>query len=149
MIDGTHIRCLRACYDQVRLLDLTVPPERIYLRKLLLDRNLELPAIVVSLPPNSQETFEPATNMEDDIGYPVLVSFLAASNQDLEVDDRLTTDREVVLSKFRFQGIMGVTDMVYFCRPEPFPVIDMSLFQQANLDVGGFILRFISRQTRG
>lgn len=149
---AVHYRCLEQCHKAVQALDLPgLPQGRVFRRKFPADRDLEPPFIVVSFPVGAVETYEPGTNDRDDLGYPILVTFAMASNQDLDAGPdfaNFITWRERVMRRFRFQRLDGVPE-IFYCRPEPQPILDADLFFDKNLDVGGILFRFISREVRG
>jgi hypothetical protein len=125
-----------------------LPASRVYLYKLLTDRAITLPCVIVFQPP-VPETMPGGTNERDDTGYPVGVGILAASNQDYDLDsddDPFIKWRQRIRRKFNEQRI--VVDQVYRCLWEPSPLIDYGLWEQGNLWVQGGIVRVLNRESR-
>ena len=146
---STYYRILEYVHEQMQSLDLEgIPGTQVYRRKIPTDRNVTLPCCIVSMPPNGVPSYEYATNERDDIGFPVLITFVQASNQELDLDAQAMAWQEVAMSKCRDIFRIPQT-LVYNVRIEPLPVLDSDLFMDKNLDVGGFTARFLSREPRG
>ena len=146
---STYYRILEYVHEQVQALDLEgIPATQVYRRKLATDRNTTLPACIVAMPANAVPSYEYASNEREDVGFPVLVVFLKASNQDLDLDAVAMAWQETAMSKCRDIFRIPQT-FVWNNRIEPLPVLDSDLFLDKNLDVGGFTVRFLSREPRG
>jgi hypothetical protein len=128
-----------------------LPTSQVYSRKLPTDRGLVLPAVICSLVP-IPETIAIATNAQDDIGYPVMVTVVAANNQDLTVEDWELTWRQTIRDTFRNKRpadlVSALSQPLKWCLWEPAPVLDNTLFQQANLFVSAAVIRVVTREAR-
>jgi hypothetical protein len=140
--------------SQIQGLNLSgISADSIIVRKLPWARDftqgrISYPGIVIS--PYGVETMSLAegTNLRDDVGYPVIVSILAADNQD-QVNNLGTylLWREKLARYFRNQPLATVNE-VYTCRIEPQPIVLPAAFQDLVF-VSAMCLRFISREQRG
>jgi len=99
------------------------------------------PGITISQKTESEHR---GTNERDDIGYPVLITFVVNNDVDPTEDDLFATWRQTIRKAFIHKKLSGVTS-VCTCLVEHGPV-----FQDVpdHLDVGTMVLRFISRETR-
>lgn len=108
-----------------------------------------LPAIVISPFGAKSSPSTAGTNARDDIEYPVLIATLAASNESQTSDlDRELTWHESIMSAFINQPLNGVAS-VFTCRVNPQDVFNPAAFFDKQLDVGGTVFRFVSREARG
>jgi hypothetical protein len=144
---------LKQVLSDVRDLNLDgIADASMIIQKVATDRKQSLPrlpGIIVSPFGSKVSPSTAGTNERDDIEYPVLVATLALSNESQTSDlERETGWHESILSKFINQHLTGVTS-VYNCRVDPRDVFDPNAFFAKSLDVGGLVLRFISRETRG
>jgi hypothetical protein len=144
---------LRQVVADIKSLSLTgISNSNVYTQKVATDRKKDvaaLPAVIVAPFGSKVSPSTGGTNTKDEIEYPVLVATLAAADEDQSTNlDRELTWHESILSKFIHQRLTGVTS-VLTCRVDPKDVFDPNAFFGKNLDVGGLILRFISRETRG
>jgi len=96
------------------------------------------------------ETITAATNLRDDIGYPIQFNLIKRDNQDETTDpEPVQKWREQIISTFRNQHLSGVTGAhVFDCRLEPGSSIVPESWKQNFLE-SVFVLRFITRQARG
>jgi len=150
---SVYARCLSAVHVRIRHLNLPgIDTAGIVVRKLPWAREftqgtLPLPGIVIT--PEGQES-APAghgTNLRDDIGYPVLVTLLAADNEQIAGAMELPLLwREQIARAFRQQRLLTV-DEVIGCTVEPQTVIATEAYQRGVLQ-SAVLLRFISRERR-
>jgi hypothetical protein len=145
-----------AAQSRIRSLSLSgVADASVICRKLPLERafrddeTIALPCILVT---PQRETMDPVagSNVHDDVGYGVLVTLVAADNQEPTLADGLDAHllrRQRIAQAFRNQRLPGV-DTVIGCRVEPADVVHASAWM-ANLLVCGLLLRFTSREPRG
>lgn len=110
------------------------------------EANASLPAVILST--NDRETSTPATNRRDDVGYPVRVSLLSASDNNVTLNHaRMAMWRQRISRQFRNQGLSGV-DGVWTCNVEQAANFDRAWFNY-HMDNSQLVLRFISREFRG
>lgn len=158
MSDAIHYEALLGVQATVQGLNLTgIPahvalhPASVVLRKLPTDRNLSIPCVIVSLVP-MPESLEGTLNNSDDYGYPCMVTIVNANNQDLTVAEPELKWREQIKQAFNNKRpdalVAAVSVPLRPCRWEPAPVLDLNLFQQANLFVSAAIVRVITRELR-
>ena len=110
-----------------------------------------MPAVVIA--PFGAETITAASNVRDDIEYPVLVAIVASlkvdaeeptDKQRLNLDQRLTW-RETVRKAFsnqRLDSSRGFTMSL-----QPLAIVDAAAFNR-DLFVSGFILKIRNRESR-
>ncbi len=104
---------------------------------------------VVYICPGQRESFPGTLTGRDDVGLPVMVTFVWPANGDTTaLLAAATLWRDRVLKAFRFQRLPGV-DEVINCLPEPGAIFDEGRFTRANQGVSALGLRFISREARG
>ncbi len=144
-----HKRIVDQTTNRIQLLGLTnIPTANVVSCRLPTDRVSTLPGLPgVLVSPFGQETLPPGSTETTDVGYPVAVTFVAAANQNFSVQDVELLWREAVIDAFIDQPLEGVPE-VYDCQVEPLPIIDMGLFREQNLAVGGFVLRFFGTRVR-
>lgn len=143
-----HYLALEDVQRQVRELRLPQLDEgQVYVRWVFTDRNVTLPSVQVV--PFGTEIISGATNLSEDIGYPIAVGIVAAQNQDLEANLELFLGwRWRLIRKFRtarfkrFERSMGV-------EIEAMSVVDPAVWSEANLFVSAIVLRVTNRETRG
>ena len=154
MADAAYYTILTAARTAIRGLTLTLPDAttlpsaRVYLRKVLTDRNTTLPCVIVFMPP-APETVAPFGNNLDEIGYAVGVCIIAASNQDYELaagDEKFLKWRQQVRRLFHDQRLAGTGG--YRCTWEPAPVLSMGDWLERNLWVQGGIVRARQHENR-
>ena len=153
---SVHYRCLTSIQARIQLLELTgVDSDSVVIRKLNSTRGtddgsgLAFPLVVIS--PLGAETISQnmGTNKRDDVGYPTLVSFLSADNQDLVTNqERYLKWREDVSRAFREQRLPNVGE-VYKSVVQPGPIASPQAFWDAGLYHGSIVIRSLSRETRG
>lgn len=125
-----------------------LPDDRVYVRKFPTDRGVSLPCVLVCL--GGAEDLDPVGDLEGtEVGYPVLVAHVFASDQDLTLDDTELQWRQGILDAFLDLPRLEVTSAeVTDCRIDTHPAIDLTLFRESNLDAGGFLLKFDTRRQR-
>jgi len=157
-----HLQLLTAIAEAIQDLLLSgvggvspLPPAQVYVKKLPTDRasaGILLPAIVVSLVP-LPEKFATVMNAADDYGYPCLVTIIAANNQDLSVSDDELLWRQTIRNYFHNQKPKRIKDAISpvplgKILVEPYPILDLNLFQQQNLFVSSLLVRCWTREVR-
>jgi hypothetical protein len=106
-----------------------------------------LPGVIIA--PWGEEQMNPSegTNLKDDVGYPVLVSIIAADRQRLVADfGKYLSWRERIARAFRNQPLPGV-DEVISCSIDPGPILQPEAFLRGVYH-SSMTLRFISREPR-
>lgn len=148
---------LEAVLEQVQALDLAgVPRANIVVCHSAAVEIARLPAArmpAVVIAPFGAETITAASNVRDDIEYPVLVAIVASlkvdaeeptDKQRLNLDQRLTW-RETVRKAFsnqRLDSSRGFTMSL-----QPLAIVDAAAFNR-DLFVSGFILKIRNRESR-
>jgi hypothetical protein len=94
------------------------------------------------------ETMRGQVNSQDDLGYPIQVSFLANDAQRQETQERGLKWREQVSRALRYQRLAGV-DEVYTVEPEPDPVFALEGTEQLQYVVSTIAFRVVTREPRG
>lgn len=125
-----------------------VTSDRVYLQGITSERLVMFPAVIVS-EEDEQENVSNATNMREDIEYPVRV-FIANREDARFFDQNVATYlfwRERIRRAFEYQRLLGVAS-VWTCTVQPHLVIDSSLQKYQHV-VSGMTLRFKSREPRG
>jgi hypothetical protein len=148
--DSIHYRCLLAVQARIQGLLLEgIAAENVVLQKLpFLETNASLPRILLSHLGKEDVSSEPGTNLRDDIGYPVVVSIIAADNLDQQQNaSQYLLWRERISQAFRHQRLAEVPE-VWTCRIEPRQVTTSDAFSH-NVYHSSLTLRFFSRESRG
>lgn len=144
-----QIQSLQAVAAAIEALALIGDPT-VYQKKLPTDRLTTLPAIVVSLPPGEGEQMLGGLNAREDVGFPVMVTFLIAENANLEIDadaDQHSLWREEVIRKFHNQRLAAPPEN-WTCQVEPRQIIDFDAFINRNTYAGSLVVRCVSRLAR-
>lgn len=154
--DPVLYRCLLATHARIAALTLAgFAIENLLIRKAPGDRDIgsgetySFPAIQIS--PGSSESMDASagTNRRDDVIYPVLVTILAADNQNQEQNfSRYLGWRERIARAFRNQPLVGVEE-VYQCEISPQDIVEPQAFWRQNLYSSSLLLNFKSREPRG
>lgn len=121
----------------------------VYPRKFLFDRALSGSYIVVAL--GKDETVNDPSTEDLERAYPVVVGFVQPSNQlvELTAEPIWMQWREIVLDYFEANPILpGLSNVVYDCIVEPGSVLDLTAFNDANLDAGFLTLKFLANKDR-
>ena len=124
--------------------------ENVVIHKVASERDRHMPGLPgIIIAESGAKTIQlTGSNVRDDIEYPVVIITIAPSNQDQDLNrSRNQTWHEAIISKFIHQHLTAVPS-VWKCTINPRDVFDRTSFDR-NLDVGGVILRFTSRETRG
>jgi hypothetical protein len=141
-------RCLSAVRDTIAGLALDgFTADQIKVQKFPWNTTGATAGIFVCMP--VPETNRPSSNLRNEIGYPVQVVVVHASNNHLTSDiDKHTLWREQIRHAFDFQPLAGVSEVQY-CQVEPGVVYDWTMFSQGMYDVQSLIVRCISREPLG
>ena len=156
MPDSKHYQCLVATQTKIRSLNL-IDSNSVRIRLLPIDRDFGngtdtqygFPAIILS--PLGQEVIQPATNLRDDVAFPVTVSFVDSSDltiQEMEqnINDWLSM-RDTIVKAFSQQRLPNVSG-VWKCDVEAQQIISPENFGRSRR-VGFLTLKFVSREERG
>lgn len=153
--DSMHFLLLQAIQARIIAVGLAEVGSNVLIRKIPTERGLDsgqivYPAVIVS--PLGTEQLPGGTNVRDDVGYPVLVSVLAANNQDLTENNlnKFLLWRELIAKAFRGdqQLVTGGDWNAHKTKIEPGPVISPSAVWN-NLYQCSLTIRCEARQTRG
>lgn len=147
-------RCLTGVRSRIQGLSLSgIASTSVLIREVPSDRyfksgDIALPGVVIA--PVLGEQMNPllGTNIRDDVGYPIGVFIVAASNQNLTPAAGNYKWREQIARAFRNQRLPGVSE-VWNCQVEPSAITDPGAWERANLFVSAMTLRFFSREVRG
>ncbi len=142
-VTQTIIQELGLTYDGSTAL----PNGQVYVRKFPSDRNASLPFVMVAL--GGREEMAKGDFEDTEIVYPVLVVHAFVSNQELALnDDELYWRQQITDVFLDLPRPEVLTAQVPECLIDPNPVLDLRLFSQANVDVGGLTLRFRTIRAR-
>jgi len=156
--DSVHDRCLRAVQSKIQSLLLPgVANDSIRVRKIPELRDFvgknplySWPALLIS--PFGQETNVVATNVRDDVGYPVVISLIvdaeAQKNQDFEkrIEPYLKA-RETIARAFRYQRLAGVPE-IWNTNIKPGAIYSPEVIT-SGIWAGYMNFEFVSREVRG
>ena len=163
MATATHKLILEAVAEIIRDLHLVgpsdttpLPDDRVYVRKLPRLTNLTLPCVQVTLPLNVKETVEHGTNVQDDYGYPCMITIVAANNQDLSFvegdEGGELLWRQQIRDVFHNKRPQVMIDRcpvpLKRCLWEPGEIANKAAFDEANLFVSPMIVWVKTRETR-
>ena len=110
------------------------------------DPRLPLPGILVCLTGTERITI--ASNVRDDVGYPVLVSIVAKNNQELRTWlPRYTLWREKIERAFRWGKLPGVQSVISMTI-EPGTIVVPEPFAR-TIWHSALVVRCVSREPRG
>lgn len=158
LTDGTtavHYRCLTGVQSRIQTLSLTgITNANIVVKKLPLERLKEIGAIsypAVLITPQ-RETMNPkeGTTARDDVGYGVIVTMLAADNQEPTLAENLprnTLWRHRIAKAFRNQRLPGVAESLQ-CFVEPMDFIVPEAWGK-NIYASALLIRCMTRELRG
>lgn len=146
---GIHEQCALAAKTVIEGLELPgLPPASIIVRKLPHHDPKQDPKPAVIISTHLPTQHNPATNLSDDIAYPVTVNFVSASNANKTLNQgRMLSWRERVRKAFHQKRLSGV-DSVWICTIPPSPPFDPAWFNGGMRDVSPVTLNFISREQR-
>ena len=130
----------------------TLPPEMVYLRRLVIDRDVTTPCIIVA-PFGAEQQLE-GDNRNLEVVYPVIVGILVASNQDYDLRDLDLTWRELIqnaMSEFPVPssqqlGLDGVN--ISRCELIPQEVTDLEAWRERNLTAGSLLFHYHTNRYR-
>tara|TARA_R100000664_G_scaffold34243_1_gene55656 strand:+ start:12141 stop:12869 length:729 start_codon:yes stop_codon:yes gene_type:complete len=152
---SVHFACAQAVQAKIRSLSLTsIDNSDVIIRKLDSDRGTDdgtysYPMIVISTfgvetMPNTK-----GTNQKDDVIYPVVVTILAADNQDLSTNqNKYLLWRQTINRALRNQNLSDVAE-VYTVSVQPGPITSPNAFWERNLYHSSLIIKCHSREIRG
>lgn len=153
---SVHYRCLTAVQARIIAASLSgMTAANVKVRKLPSDRGMDsddgtysYPAVIVSSMGIENQQAGSGTNIRDDVDYPVIVSILAADNQDLYTNhEKYLKWREQINRAFRQQRLSGVTE-VHRCLVQPGPITSPAAFWN-NVYHSSLVIRCFSREIRG
>jgi hypothetical protein len=144
-------------HDQIKNLGLSgLPDEQLYLRRVIVDRDVNTPCIVVA-PFGAEEQLD--GSVEDlAIVFPVMVAFVWASNQDysLPADAADLAWREAIMDEFSdyegplnppgYPGLSGVDISQQELVPQD--VVNLSVWSEQNITAGGILFRYHTNRKR-
>jgi hypothetical protein len=145
--DALHERLITGIKSRVQGLLLSgIANGSIYDRKVITDRDVTKPAVIVS--PEGIETDLAGRNESDDWGYPVSLMIVAADNQTLATSRATYLEwRRRIKKAMHNQRLPGVTE-IHRMIVEPLTIVDPQ-YWLANLWVSGMVIRCVCRETRG
>ena len=110
--DVLHVRIMQAVGTKIASLNLTgLDPERIYVNMLADMLNATFPCVFVTLDMTT-EAWNLATNIRDDVAYPVLVMVVVRASRDLATTGaQLLGWRHDIRQAFRNQGLPAVSEV--------------------------------------
>jgi hypothetical protein len=154
--DPVLYRCLLATRARIQGLALPgITGTHVVIQKVASDRDLgagqaqEFPAILISPVGGEQIPAVDSTNLRDEVVYPVLVTILAADNQNQIANFPLYLQlREAIARAFRNQALPGV-DEVYQCEVISRDIVSAEAFFRHNLFLSALVLQFRAREPRG
>lgn len=120
---------------------------QVYAKKLPTDRDVTLPCVVCSYPPNEAERMAAGTNQRTDVGLPVQVTILDADNQDLTIGtdaEKMAEWRRSILLHFHGQRLTGVSE-VHYCTVEPRQIVDLEAWNR-NINASALVVVCWARQ---
>ena len=148
---SVHYQCAIAVRDEIRTLKMPgLPDAQVIAQKLPWHEGEDLPACIVST--WQPETMAPSkgTNLRDDIGYPVHVSFVSVGGRQEALTykhPRMLLWRQQVARHFRNQRLTGVSE-IWQCLIEPANTFLPAEFLR-NVDHSQLTVRCMSREHRG
>ena len=152
--DSVHYRCLDAVRSRILLCNLEdLADASVVIRQLPSDRGFDdgtydLPGIVISQIGVENQNPAEGTNIRDDVQYPVTITILAGSNQDLVTNqEKYLKWREQINRALRNQRLTGV-DEVYRVTVTPGPITSPNAHWN-NYYHSQLIVRCVSREVRG
>lgn len=152
--ESVHYRCLEAVRARILLCDLAdLADASVVIRQLPSDRGFDdgtydLPGIVISQIGVENQSPAEGTNVRDDVQYPVTITILAGSNQDLVTNqEKYLKWREQINRALRNQRLTGV-DEVYRITVTPGPITSPNAAWN-NYYHSQLIVRCVSREVRG
>lgn len=136
-------RALVAVRDVIQGLSLSgIDNNDIVWRKVPWDREIDHPGIIVS---PTKEALQPASNLRDDVDYPIMVTMIRVSNQHFTGGmDVFTLWRQQIRRALNRKALSGVPE-VYTTRVEHGSVILPEAFSRMY-DVGALLVHCIARE---
>lgn len=152
---SVHFACAEAVQAKIRSLSLTsIDNSDIIIRKLDSDRGADdgtydYPMIVISTFGIETMPNTGGTNQRDDVVYPVVVTILAADNQDLSTNqNKYLLWRQKINRSLRNQNLSDVSE-IYTVTVQPGPITSPNAFWERNLYHSSLIVKCHSREIRG
>lgn len=106
-----------------------------------------LPCVLVS-PYGTEDMSSGGTNLEDDYGYPVVVSIVAATSGDMIAhQDKYLYWRELCMKAFHNKRLSGVTD-AWRCVVRPGSIADFATFASSAYFASFFTVTVFVRKVR-
>jgi hypothetical protein len=130
-----------------------IPGAQVIVQELPIDRGLTLPCVIVSPGPMA-ETIGRGTNIEEDYGYPCLVTIVAARNQDATLQEKELKWRQQIRNAFRAKNVRPAALIAALTVPliqavwAPAPILDLDLFKNDNLLVSAAVIWVKTRESR-
>lgn len=147
MADALHYQLISGVAGAIRSLSLEgIVSNAVYERKIPTDRDVLLPCVQVT--PWLSEEMMPGTFETLERGYPVLITFLAANNQELELQEPELMWRELVLDYFDRNARLAAVGEVWGRKINPLPIVDPDLFKNKNLFAGAILITFAITKAR-
>jgi hypothetical protein len=150
-VNALYYDVLTAVRDKVLSLSLDgIPAEQVYLRKVPTDRGCALPCVLIA--PWGMEQEGEGDFEDNDLGYPVLIVFVSASDADLTLSPVEMLWREQVLDSL-INPPLPLPDGAqapdcYQITPESGAVVDLARWLE-NLAVGWLLVRCWACKSRG
>lgn len=130
----------------------------IVIQKVPANRLKDLPATrypCILIAPFGAETIESASNLRDDVTYPVLVCILASEKNEAEQPqdqqqqnfNLYLTWREEIRKSFSNQRLTST--LCHKVESQPLPIADREAWFERNIFASGMILKCTSRESRG
>ena len=152
---SVHFACAQAVQAKIRSLSLTsIDNSDVIIRKLDSDRGTDdgtydYPMIVISTFGIETMPNTGGTNQKDDVIYPVVVTILAADNQDLSTNqNKYLLWRQTINRALRNQNLSDVAE-IYTVSVQPGPITSPNAFWERNLYHSSLIIKCHSREIRG
>jgi hypothetical protein len=152
---SVHYACCTAAQAKIRSLSLTsIDNSDVIIRKLDSDRGADdgtydYPMIVISSFGVETLPKTGGTNARDEVIYPVVVTILAADNQDLSTNqNKYLLWRQKISRAFRNQNLTDVAE-IYTVTVQPGPITSPQAFWERNLYHSSLIIKCHSREIRG
>ena len=120
-----------------------LPNTQVYLRRLVVDRDLVLPCIQVALGDREEELDGSVEDLE--VRYPIAVAFIMATNQDYTLIDVDLPWREAIMDAFADMTAVNISipnANVSSLEIEPLAVTDLDAWRNQNVVMGGMIFNY-------
>lgn len=147
--ESIHYRCALAAQSRIRLIGLDgMDEDNVIVRKVPTDRDTARPCVLLSTFGTETQPPTAGTNIRDDVGYPVLCSFVFADQHTVQQNhNKLLKWREQINRAFHNQRLPGVSEIIYGV-VQPAQIVDLPAWLIGKFH-SSMILRFTSRHSRG